>query len=160
MALALPVLTNALVAALSKPNDSAAAAAQAIADAYTTYAQGGQFLASTLAPLDAQGKVLAATLLTGFSSLTLLGGCTGFETGLIAFWTGAIIIGAAPGATVNCPGAIGLSNIIAAAFASPQPSGEVAAQVLATILDTATRTVIGSVTIPGPPPVVTPTPII
>lgn len=160
MALALPALTNALAAVLSKPSDSSAAAAQAIADAYTTYAQAGQFLAGTLAPLTAQGKALAATLLTGFTSLTLPGGCMGFETGLITFWTGAVIIGTNPGATVNCPGAVGLSNAIAAAFSAPQPSGQAAAQLLATLLDTASRTTIGSVTIPGPPPVVTPTPII
>jgi hypothetical protein len=151
MALDAGALEDALFSALGETPDTAAEAADNLANAYAGYASDGTFASSTVTIDGARINALAATLAAGLVPApvpaTFL---AALASGVATFWTGAPVVGVQSGATVGCPGAASLPAALAAALAVPNDR-ETAAQVLAAALHTATLTVTAAV-VPDPTP--------
>lgn len=130
---------------------SASDAGAKLAKAYTDYAAGGVFGASTVsAGVPAKQGALATTL---GGSLTLPGlaatHAAAWGTGLAAFWLGVPVVGVQAGTTVPPTGTATLVSTLTALFSNPLNTSDAAADGLANALDTCTKTVTANV---APPP--------
>lgn len=137
---------------------TAAASANALAKAYSAYAESGAFGLSL--PTITGEAALAATILAAIAtpasgSPAAFGGA--WSSGLVTFWTGvAVAGGSGAGATAGCPGAAVAGTAITAAVGNIANTSATAAASIAAALHTATLTVTAALTIPPNPPVVFP----
>lgn len=152
MALDKPGLTSDLQAILESMPPTASDAAEAMANAYGTYAQTGQAGAGLPVVTPAHKSALKATLLAAISN-PLIGLPATFAgawgNGVDTFWTGMPIAGAVSGSTAGCPGKGALIGSLSGVFANPLNTAAICAAGMANALDTATKTVIATV---APPP--------
>ena len=147
MPLSQTVLSNAIKSALDQRPDTLAEGVQNFADAYTNWAQGGLFGASTIGTVAALNSAIVSQLLSAPSTLSGFG--TAVSQGLTIGWVGVPVAGAQAGATVACPGAAALASSIPAALAIYPDTSQDSADILAGLLYTATLTVTAAV---SPPP--------
>ncbi len=132
------------------PTDAADAGAR-LAKAYTDYAAGGLFGASTVsAGVGAKEAPLASTLA---ASLAVPGlpatHAAAWGAGLVTFWAAVPVVGAQAGATVPPTGAAACVAALTALFSNTGNSADDAADGLANALDTCTKTTTAAV---APPP--------
>ena len=149
MALDSGALEDAILEFLEGTPDTAADAADALAELYADYAGDGTFAASSLVIDGPRVDAFAATLAGGLvASPDPTAFLTALSSGLATFWTGAVVAGPQNGATVGCPGAASLPAALAAMLAVPNDR-ESAASGLAAALHTATQTVTALVSPPA-----------
>lgn len=130
---------------------SASDAGARLAKAYTDYAAGGVFGASTVsAGVGVKEAPLASTL---GGSLALPGAAAthaaAWGAGLATFWIAVAVAGAQAGATVPPTGTAALVSTLTTLFSNTTNTASSAAQGLADALDTCTKTVTANV---APPP--------
>ena len=128
---------------------SPAAAANALATAYDSYASGATFGAG--APvLTGRKSVMASTLAAGMAVPGAVATFAGaWATAVGSYWTGVTVAGGQVGTCPTCPGAAGLTAGLTALFSNLANTAASAAAGLASALDTATRTCVATV---SPPP--------
>ena len=138
---------------------SAQAAANALAAAYHSYCSGAQFGASLPTLTTAQRDAMAATLAAALTVPGLPATAAGaYGTALTAYWTSIPVAGGSgTGVTTPPTGTAAMVGALTACFLNLANTKGSAAASIATALDTCTRTVIATLTLPPGPP--TPTPI-
>ncbi len=152
MPLDVSALTDNMIDLFGEPSESKSEAAIALADVYALYAAAGLFGASTVTIDGPREAALATALEVGLvepPAGSMATFCAAWGTGLGAFWTGAVVVGAQAGATNSCPGAAALGAALVAALSNPQHTKETAAAAFAAALHAATVTVTATV---APPP--------
>ena len=139
---------------------TASEAASGIAQAYYDYASDGDFGTSTPTIPTANRDAMAGTILAAISDPTT-GSPTNFgaafTSALPVFWASVPVAGGSgAGATAGCPGASVAGGAITTAVTSTANTVSTVSLAIASALDTATKTVTASLTIPSNPPVVFP----
>lgn len=143
---------NALEATFASLPETAADAADALAQDYYDYASAAIFGSSTPTLAPALQAAFASTLLGAIAAPASGSPATfaaAWATAVAAFWVGVPVTGAQSGATVACPGASSLTVSLTIVFANLANTAATCAQALAAALHTATMTVTAAV---APPP--------
>ena len=150
MPLVVATLESGLEAVFLALPATGAQAAQMMADAYFAYASLGLFGASVPA-FPTGSSLLVAPLAAAMIPIgTPAGFGAAWTAALSAFWIPAITVsGAQTGAVVGCAGAAAAAAGIAAVVANPLNTPGSAAAGIASVLDTATKTVSAAL---APPP--------
>ena len=147
------VLLQGLASAL-RPSRSPQAAAQAWGAAYAAYARAAQAAGVPWVPTGAEEARFSATLVRSMTvggSPSLLAGAV--CDAILAFWMlPPVVFG--PGAVTAFGGQAVLQSSLAALFSNPRNEGTIVATHAAAAMDAASRTVIVTLPIVGPSPLV------
>jgi len=145
-------LTQQLITIFQAMLPSPGVVASQLANAYTAYAKGGQFGASTpfILPTNTaalQGPLLAALLVPAAGNPATF--AAAWAAGVVAFWAGVPIVGPQVGTVIPPIGAAALSGVLIPVFSNIASTAPLTAALLAGALHTATLTTSSTV---APPP--------
>jgi hypothetical protein len=135
--------------------DSGAVAAQKIAAAYDTYCKAGQALPGLPIFTGTEAKRFEAPIAAALSAMAGASGvAAAFMAGFMAYWMSPPVMfsgGPAMGVVTAAPGGAAITGVLSGALANVQNTEDLIGDMIATALDTATKTVLVTYTTPPPP---------
>lgn len=131
--------------------DSAEEAAHRFALAYASYCEDGMFNASTMPSCAVIATAVEGALLSALPQQTSIAFAQAIANALTTSWVGIPVVGPQTGATIGCPGAVGLVASLSAILNSQPATTLAAAQQIAGALHSATISVTALISIPSPP---------